>query len=213
MFLAGLHAIASTTETSCAARKRGYSVWEQNIIRRMIKRPRIICRSLQQSGAEISSRRRSDWSIARHSLGVTLIEIFIALAIVGILSAVSVRLYDRYLYRADVAQAKLDIHSITLEIARYQLANDDELPDDLATIGKGGLVDPWGNPYQYLNISAGNNLGNIRKNKNLVPINSDYDLYSKGPDGLSQGPLTAKASRDDIVRASNGRFIGVASDY
>ena len=178
----------------------------------MIKRPRIICRSLQQNGAEISSRRRDDWTIARHSLGVTLIEIFIALAIVGILSAVSVRLYDRYLYRAEVAQAKLDIHDITFEIARYQLDND-ELPDDLATIGKAGLVDPWGNPYQYLNISTAKGLGKIRKNKNLVPINSDYDLYSKGPDGLSQGPLTAKASRDDIVRASNGRFIGVASDY
>ena len=179
----------------------------------MIKRPRIICRPIDRDGAEISTHRRGNWTIARHSGGVTLVEIVIAFAIVGILSAISVRLYDRYLYRADVAQAKLDIHGISIEIARYQLVNDDELPDDLDTVGKGGLLDPWGNPYQYLNISAAAGSGKIRKNKNLVPINSDYDLYSKGPDGVSQGPLTAKVSRDDIVRASNGRFIGVASDY
>lgn len=179
----------------------------------MIKRPRIICRPIDRDGAEISTRRRGHWTIARHAAGVTLIEIVIAFAMIGILSAVSVRLYDRYLYRADVAQAKLDIHGITIDITGYQLPNDDELPDDLDTIGKGGLLDPWGNPCQYLNISTANGNGKVRMNKNLVPINSDYDLYSKGPDGVSQGPLTATASRDDIVRASNGRFIGVASDY
>jgi general secretion pathway protein G len=53
----------------------------------------------------------------------------------------------------------------------------------------------------------------MRKDKNLVPINSEYDLYSVGPDGRSVGPLTAKHSRDDIVMANDGRFIGVASDY
>ena len=46
-----------------------------------------------------------------------------------------------------------------------------------------------------------------------MPLNSDFDLYSMGPDGQTATPLTAKASRDDIVRANNGGFIGVASDY
>ena len=53
----------------------------------------------------------------------------------------------------------------------------------------------------------------VRKDKNLVPINTDFDLYSLGKDGLSAGPLTAKDSRDDIVRANNGAFIGRAEDY
>jgi general secretion pathway protein G len=145
---------------------------------------------------------------------MTLVEIVIVLAIIGILSAVSARLYDNYLHRVAVAQAKTDILAITIEITRYQWANNDELPDDLDAIGKGSLKDPWGNPYGYQNLTPPiDKPGNVRKNKNLVPINSDYDLYSKGPDGKSQGPLTAKASRDDIVRANNGRFIGVASDY
>ena len=179
----------------------------------MIKRPYVICRPNRRGGAEISTRRRDGWTIARHSSGVTMIEIIIALAIVGILSAVSVRLYDNYLHRADLSQATLDIHSIIVAISHYELVNDGDLPDDLDAVGKGGLLDPWGNPYQYLNISTVKGNGKVRKNKNLVPINSDYDLYSMGPDGKSQSPLTAKASRDDIVRASNGRFIGVASEY
>ncbi len=46
-----------------------------------------------------------------------------------------------------------------------------------------------------------------------MPINSDYDLWSSGKDGASSPPLTAKPSRDDIVRANNGRFVGLASDF
>jgi general secretion pathway protein G len=74
------------------------------------------------------------------------------------------------------------------------------------------LLDPWGAPYVYLNLD-GVPIGLMRKDQALVPINSDYDLYSKGPDGASVAPLTAVTSRDDIVRANNGSFIGIASDY
>ena len=74
------------------------------------------------------------------------------------------------------------------------------------------LLDPWGTPYEYLNLD-GVPIGQMRKDQALVPINSDYDLYSKGPDGLSQKPLTAAPSRDDIVRGNDGSFIGVAEDY
>jgi general secretion pathway protein G len=44
-------------------------------------------------------------------------------------------------------------------------------------------------------------------------LNSDFDLYSKGRDRDSKLPLTAEASRDDIVRANNGGFIGLAKNY
>jgi general secretion pathway protein G len=46
-----------------------------------------------------------------------------------------------------------------------------------------------------------------------VPINSDFDLYSMGEDGKSSPPLTAKSSRDDIVRANNGAYYGYGRDY
>jgi general secretion pathway protein G len=56
-------------------------------------------------------------------------------------------------------------------------------------------------------------IGQARKDHNLVPINSSFDLFSMGPDGRSTGPLTAKASRDDIIRGSDGAFVGPAKDY
>ena len=52
-----------------------------------------------------------------------------------------------------------------------------------------------------------------RKDRFLVPINSDYDLYSMGKDRESIAPLTAKKSHDDIVRANDGAFVGLASDF
>jgi general secretion pathway protein G len=47
----------------------------------------------------------------------------------------------------------------------------------------------------------------------VVPINSDYDLYSMGKDGESVPPLTARASRDDVIRANDGAYIGLASEF
>jgi general secretion pathway protein G len=47
----------------------------------------------------------------------------------------------------------------------------------------------------------------------MNPINSDYDLYSVGPDGDSSPQLVSKKGRDDIVRANDGEFIGLASEY
>jgi general secretion pathway protein G len=60
---------------------------------------------------------------------------------------------------------------------------------------------------------AGASRSALRKDRNLVPINTDFDLYSMGPDGASAAPLTAAASQDDVVRANNGSFIGQAKDY
>lgn len=74
-----------------------------------------------------------------------------------------------------------------------------------------------GQPYQYLKFTLNKNgkinPGKVRKDRFLVPLNSDYDLYSMGPDGDSKPPLTAAASRDDILRAADGAYVGVASDF
>lgn len=60
---------------------------------------------------------------------------------------------------------------------------------------------------------GGSIMGSVRKDRFQVPINSDFDLYSMGPDGKSQGPLSAKASRDDVIRANDGAFIGIAAEF
>jgi general secretion pathway protein G len=53
----------------------------------------------------------------------------------------------------------------------------------------------------------------VRKDRNTHPINTDFDLYSKGRDGKTNYPLTAEASQDDIIRANNGGYLGLASHY
>ncbi len=146
----------------------------------------------------------------------TLVELLVAIAIVGILTSVALPSYREYVERVEVAEAIADMYRIDVAMATFEGENLGRLPDSLADIGMDGLLDPWDNPFQYLNLSDPSikgAKGKARKDKNLVPINSDYDLYSSGKDGKSVSPLTAQASRDDIVRAGNGRFIGKASDF
>jgi len=142
----------------------------------------------------------------------TLFELLLVVAIVGIIAAIAIPGYQHYVDQAKIAQAKVDIVIIESAIERYY-ANNLAYPDTLAQAGVGGKLDPWGNPYQYLNIATAKGKGQVRKDHKLVPINSDYDLYSMGKDGASQPPLTAKSSRDDIIRANNGKFLGLGADY
>ncbi len=144
------------------------------------------------------------------TLGVTLVELMIAVALVGLLAAIAVPSYESYLRKAKMAAAKKDILEISLRLDRVFMAVG-AYPASLAALGSVPL-DPWGAPYRYLSMD-GATVGQKRKDKSLHPLNSDYDLYSMGPDGASQTALTAKASRDDIIRANNGGFVGVAEDY
>jgi general secretion pathway protein G len=136
----------------------------------------------------------------------------IVMGIIGTLAAIAVPNYIRYRQRAFVVKAIVEIRQIGTEITLFQV-DTGNLPDSLADIGLGSLLDPWGNPYQYLNFETVKGKGELRKDHNLVPVNTDYDLYSMGQDGKSNSPFTAQASRDDIVRANNGQYVGSVSDY
>ena len=110
-----------------------------------------------------------------------------------------------------ISEAKVDIFGLEVKINYFQVSHL-SYPDTIDDIG-GAPLDPWGNPYQYLNVQTVKGKGKVRKDHNLVPINSDYDLYSMGKDGRSVSPLTAKHSRDDIIRANDGEYVGLAEDY
>jgi general secretion pathway protein G len=169
--------------------------------------------SSERSGSDHARSDRSSPRFAEASPaapGFTLIELGLALAVVTILAAIAIPSYTRYVGRSDRIQAISDIQNLDLAI-RFFKREFGGPPGNLAAIGE-NPVDPWGNPYQYLNLGTAPP-GMARKDNFLVPINSDYDLYSMGPDGASQPPLTAEASRDDIVRANDGEFIGLALDY
>ena len=148
----------------------------------------------------------------RSQAAFTLMEVMIVVAILGVLLGVAVPTYQEYVERSKSHETIIDLAAIAVEVEDYLIENL-RLPNTLAEIGRGASVDRWGNPYQYLNISTAKGKGTLRKDKNLVPINTDFDLYSMGPDGASVSPLTAKTSRDDIIRANDGAYYGVAADY
>lgn len=143
--------------------------------------------------------------------GFTLIELLIALAILGVVAGIALPSYTRYRDRVAVAQASSDIIGMHVALERY-IDDNRTPPEDLTRIGAAGKLDPWGRPYVYLNLQTAG-ISKARKNKNLVPINSRYDLYSKGKDGASTPPLTAANSRDDVILANDGAFVGKASEY
>jgi len=154
--------------------------------------------------------RRAQRARSRH--GFTMLELMLTVAIVAVLTAIAIPAYHGYQERLRIFNATRDIASIAALIAKHQV-DQRVLPDSLADVGAETMRDPWGNAYQYVNHDAPHSRGRWRRDKNIVPINNDFDLFSMGADGESRPPLTARASRDDIVRANNGRFVGLASDY
>lgn len=134
------------------------------------------------------------------------------LAILGILAVIGYSHYGEAKAEADKDVAMRDLTRIKLAIDNYVVTNE-ELPESLDDVGLGDLVDPWGNPYVFVNFTEVHGDGFKRKDQNLVPINTAYDLYSKGPDGQSAPALTAAISQDDVVVANDGSYIGPASEY
>jgi general secretion pathway protein G len=147
--------------------------------------------------------------------GFTLLEILICLAIVATLAAIAVPTYTELLKGIKQDTVIEDIRQIEKAIMLFQ-ADQGRLPKTLIEAGI-TLVDPWGNPYQFIPIQGqplkGKGKVKPRKDKFLHPLNSDYDLWSMGADGKTALPLTAKASRDDIIRAGDGSYYGRGEDY
>ena len=144
--------------------------------------------------------------------GLTLIELIVTVAIVGILSSMAIPMYAQYIEKARIIRAVSDITNISKSIQVYNLDNN-MYPQSLAEVGSGAFKDPWGTQYQYLNIQTMGKFGKPRKDRFIHPINSDYDLYSMGKDGKSQPALTAHASKDDVIRANDGAYIGLVSKF
>jgi general secretion pathway protein G len=143
--------------------------------------------------------------------GFTLIELMIAIAIMGTLAAIATPMFQSYIERVQLQRVYSEIRMLEKEIIIFQ-GTYGRFPNDLAEIGLDKLQDPWGNPYQYLPVE-GTPPGKLRKNLSMVPVNSDFDLYSMGKDGRTAAPFTSKLSRDDIVRATDGQYLGLVSNY
>ncbi len=155
--------------------------------------------------------------------GFTLVELLTVIAILGTIAAIAVPAYSYYIDKARITKAISELGTLQKEIKVYEIDRD-ALPNTLNDIGRGNLLDPYGNPYQYMSFAdqgkgKGNkgkgNKGKGKKRKDQWdnPLNDDYDLYSMGRDGLSAQHLNNPKSYDDILRVREGRFIGLVSEY
>jgi len=147
--------------------------------------------------------------------GFTLLEVLMVIAILATLIAISMPIYSAHLQKVKITLIFQTISNMEQTIQLFEQKHG-RLPETLEEAGI-ALTDPWGNPFQYIPIRGkaltGKDKVKPRKDKSLHPLNSDYDLWSMGPDGKTALPLTAKASHDDIIRAGDGNFIGIAEDY
>jgi general secretion pathway protein G len=145
--------------------------------------------------------------------GFTLIELMIVVVIASILAVAATAAYGMYVKRAKAAKAIGGIGRIHIAVQRHLLVGDGSMPADLTVLGLDNLIDPWGNPYQFLVVEGGGNVGAARKDKNLVPVNRYYDVYSMGEDGVTASPFTSTLGKDDIVMAGDGAYFGLAEDH
>jgi len=134
-----------------------------------------------------------------------------AVVIIGILTAIVLSKSSQASDLANVQRAILDVGELQALIDDYAMTAG-QWPASLAEIGKGEAKDPWEHNYRYRPFVDGLP-ANARRDRFLVPLNTTYDLFSIGRDGLTSKNLARAEAQDDIVRCNDGGFVGLGSQY
>lgn len=164
-------------------------------------------------GAENDTESDEERPTPLRAAGFSLIEVLLVVGVISTIAAIAVPAYMEVYDRARVAKGIGDVDAISTDIVAWRASNS-AYPDTLVPVGysDSGYIDPYGEPYVYYNVDK-NGVGGARKDQFLKPLNSDFDVYSIGMDGKSTRPIQAPRSQDDIIRAANGGFINLASEY
>ena len=122
--------------------------------------------------------------MGRLHFGFTLIEVMLAVTIAAILLTLIATMYQSYRDRVDVNRAVSDIMVISASITEFKKSTT-------------GFRSAWrrsartacaihGEQHTRTSITRmSSGWAQFRKDKNIVPINSDFDLWSNGKDGAS----------------------------
>ncbi len=139
------------------------------------------------------------------SAGFTLVELIVVSAIIGVLAGLAIPAYNRFIENVKVTRTISEIRGIEKDVYA-KFIDTSAFPNSLNEIGLGALKDPWGNPYQYSKVP-------IREDNFLNILNTEFDIYSLGPDGVTDVNIQAANGMDDIVRTSDGGWIGRGEDF
>ena len=156
----------------------------------------------------------------QRSQGFTMVELIVVIGVLAVLTIIGIGVYSHFIDKAKNTRAIAEIRGLEKEILEFWHTND-RLPDTLGELDRSTILDPWKTPYQYINFDTApdseekrRTIGNEGKgNGKGDPLNSDYDLFSKGKDRTSAPVLTDDTSKDDIVRANDGSYTGLVSEY
>ncbi|MCU7847102.1 MAG: type II secretion system protein GspG [Candidatus Thiodiazotropha sp. (ex Lucinoma kastoroae)] len=145
----------------------------------MLKRLRDSVRPGTKKNLDHSPKTKLDTTF-KHKLGFSLLELLLAMAVLGILVSIAVPYYGKYINDSKAQKAMQEMRQIEIILQSFKL-DVGRYPDSLAEINS-QMIDPWDNPYQYRAIEGASPKmkGHQRKDHNLVPINSDFDLFSSG---------------------------------
>lgn len=138
--------------------------------------------------------------------GFTLVELLVVIAVLGVLTSMALPFFQGYIATVKNGACSADIRTIDKAITAYVIERN-ALPASLNDVGMGGKHDPWHRPYVFVNLS----LGGVPLQDNVVAddLNTDYDLYSRGADGISDPLSGTPGNEDDVVRANDGVYVGV----
>ena len=158
----------------------------------------------------------------RWSKGFTLIELIVVLGVVAVLTIIGTRVYSHFINQAKNTRAVAEVRVLEKEILEFWQTND-RLPDSLAEIDRAAVLDPWKTPYQYINFDTTSGAEDIKRTTGKKgkgkgsgkssSLNEDFDLFSMGKDRMSAPDLSDASSQDDIIRADDGTYTGLASEY
>ena len=147
--------------------------------------------------------------------GFTLIELLMVMAILSVLAMIGFFKYSAFIDQTKETKAIADIKDIARLIDEFNDLHG-RYPETLDELGRGAFKDPWGNAYQYVSIAEDDKKGKekqkARRDRNQRPINTYYDLWSNGADGDYQQQVNGAKSRDDIIRAWDGDFVGLGKN-